>query len=871
MPSPSPRRLRARVTDKASRTLRRAKQQAGPAAARVQAAAPEVARPRRAPAPAPTPAPAAPRGTALVERLLHDGDLTAAVLGQVRAWVADQRPAPAVSLAESLRRRPETRDLGDLASGIVAFQRGFPELAWSRFDGLAARVWAPHAPEEYVRCGLAHAHDRTVAEVRRLLDEDPELVRLGDWITLAGVAFGAAEHDLADDILTVVDKIAEQTPHRPEGIDRRRHWLRPWVQAEVGHTGPRGDRPVFAVMDYGHPQPSRGSANIGDHVQSIASLGHLVRHQGLRYHGDPELVSLLERLAGRTRPELRLDDVDADLDVLTIHRDASMYQEIPEGTWTLCFGWFMHQLFKERYGFPLHDALRPLFLSFHCNKRDLLTDDAIAYLRRYGPVGCRDWTTVYLLLSAGVPAFFSGCLTTTVSTVFPELDERPPRTAPVGYVDVPDGLVEPGAPTYAHSDRAVRTRSFLENCDRAVELLETYRRDLSAVVTSRLHAYLPLRSLGVPVDFRPANLSDIRFDGLAGITDEAFEDIRTGILDILQGVFSLILSGAGEDEVYARWRELTADRVAAAERRLHAEPAALPAAPEQLAARVARAVAHTVTVEGTGGPDGEPVHVAVPVTKGEVGRLAPLVRSLRAHSSRPLHVWVLGRPKADHARAKLAAQLPDVTFSWVRTGGLDRAFPAPLRVPNTAARVLLRELLPGVDRVVVLPPAAVVEGDIAELADLDLGGHAFAAARSRESTTSGYHRLHDAAARLGRDTARSAELRRTAHALHAFDFDAFATNLLVVDLPRLAEQVPSATAVGLMQHYGLRPDEVLLYLAGPDRAEIPERWQHEPTEDAVRDPLLVRWTGARPWDHDYAPEQERWHRHARKSAAADIA
>ena len=57
----------------------------------------------------------------------------------------------------------------------------------------------------------------------------------------------------------------------------------------------------------------------------------------------------------------------------------------------------------------MHDALRPLFVSFHCNKRDLLTDDAIAYLKRYGPVGCRDWTTVYLLLSAGVPAFFSGC------------------------------------------------------------------------------------------------------------------------------------------------------------------------------------------------------------------------------------------------------------------------------------------------------------------------------------------------------------------------------------------------------------------------------------------------------------------------------
>ena len=26
----------------------------------------------------------------------------------------------------------------------------------------------------------------------------------------------------------------------------------------------------------------------------------------------------------------------------------------------------------------------------------------------------------------------------------------------------------------------------------------------------------------------------------------------------------------------------------------------------------------------------------------------------------------------------------------------------------------------------------------------------------------------------------------------------------------------------------LRPTEVLHYLAGPDRAEIPDRWQHDP-------------------------------------------
>ncbi|HEX5561719.1 MAG TPA: hypothetical protein VFX52_08755, partial [Nocardioidaceae bacterium] len=190
MPSPSPRRLRARVSDKAARALRRTKEQARPATARVESAVKaSAARRPAAPGPVPAPQPAAP-ALPLVDRLLRDGDLPAAVLGQVRTWVADGRPEAAVSLGESLRTHESTRDLGNLASGVAAFHRGFVELAWARLQGLDARVWAPHAPEEYLRCGLRHDRDQAVTEVRRLLAEDPDLVHLGDWITLAGVAFG---------------------------------------------------------------------------------------------------------------------------------------------------------------------------------------------------------------------------------------------------------------------------------------------------------------------------------------------------------------------------------------------------------------------------------------------------------------------------------------------------------------------------------------------------------------------------------------------------------------------------------------------------------------------------------------------------------
>ena len=63
----------------------------------------------------------------------------------------------------------------------------------------------------------------------------------------------------------------------------------------------------------------------------------------------------------------------------------------------------MHGIFDMSYGLPFHPNLLPIFLSFHCNKRELLTTEALEYLRRYAPIGCRDWTTVESCSPSGYP------------------------------------------------------------------------------------------------------------------------------------------------------------------------------------------------------------------------------------------------------------------------------------------------------------------------------------------------------------------------------------------------------------------------------------------------------------------------------------
>jgi hypothetical protein len=661
----------------------------------------------------------------------------------------------------------------------------------ARRERRARAEWARGNPREHVRAGLADAPAQTLAEIRALVADDPPGVPPESWYEILTAVFGYGDQELARAVFAVFDRrVGDDSPLRLE-----RDSLRDWVAADAGSpTAPSPGRRTVAVMDYGHPGVHRASANIGDHIQSIAALGHLVRHRGVRLHGEGPLVELLNTLGERVRPERRRDGVATDLEVITVHRDASMYQPIPLDTWVLCFGWYMHALFELRHGFPLHRNLQPIFVSFHCNKRALLTPEAIEYLKRHGPVGCRDWTTVYLLLSAGVPAFFSGCVTTTIDTVFPDAP-APPAGAPVAHVDVP------GEPHYAHSDRAVRRRPFVENMRNALDLLETYRREHSAVVTSRLHCYLPLRSIGVPVEFRPNNRADIRFDGLLDIDDAAFGAIRDGLLQKLERVHEAILGGRREDEVYALWRDLNAADVEAARERL-ARPLSLPSADP--APHVARAVART-----RGAPPADAVHVAAPLAKGGGDALVRQVAALR--SSRPLHVWVLARPGAGRAERRLEG----VTASRVPVRGLARV-----------ARLLLADLLPGVDRAVVLRPGAELDADVAELAALDLGGHAFGA--PLDPGASGFGVIHRAAARLGDDAAAASEFRRTAHARHAFDFDAFTADALVLDLERMRADAFGAEALALAQAFGLRELEVLHYLAGPHRATIPERLSPRP-------------------------------------------
>ena len=157
------------------------------------------------------------------------------------------------------------------------------------------------------------------------------------------------------------------------------------------------------------------------------------------------------------QPSLRRPGTTGAVHLLAVDRDFSNAEAVPPGTWMVAFGWHMHPLYDLRYDFPYHPNVRPLFLSFHLNRLDMLSEAAQAYLRTHGPIGCRDWNTVFLLLSAGIDAFFTGCLTTTVDALFPAREAAWKHTGAVGVIDLPQKAAGRGRGTSACTPTSPRT------------------------------------------------------------------------------------------------------------------------------------------------------------------------------------------------------------------------------------------------------------------------------------------------------------------------------------------------------------------------------------------------------------------------------
>lgn len=86
-------------------------------------------------------------------------------------------------------------------------------------------------------------------------------------------------------------------------------------------------------------------------------------------------------------------------------------------------GWFMH----NPKNWPPSKKIKPLFVAFHLNnscKEEMLSDAGVSFFKEHEPIGCRDTFTRDLLLSKGIDAYFSGCLTLTLGNKYQTKEQR---------------------------------------------------------------------------------------------------------------------------------------------------------------------------------------------------------------------------------------------------------------------------------------------------------------------------------------------------------------------------------------------------------------------------------------------------------------
>lgn len=262
------------------------------------------------------------------------------------------------------------------------------------------------------------------------------------------------------------------------------------------------------------------TTNIGDEIQSIAARQYL-----------PQVDVYLERDY--------LDQIESEEKIKLIMN-----------------GWFSH----EPQNWPPSPDIDPLFISFHISdsaKESFTSAESIEYLSRHEPIGCRDCTTRDLLLENGVEAYFSGCLTTTLTNKYSnqssnkiyivDLDEKSFNSLSKNIRKQAESLTHNYPVTTRHTvsrsikytlgnlvtyaeklgithlynsiwniiDQSSKSKAVDSKIkfQRAQEYLDKYAQ-AELVITRRLHAALPCVAFGTPVILVHENPNDPRFNGL---------------------------------------------------------------------------------------------------------------------------------------------------------------------------------------------------------------------------------------------------------------------------------------------------------------------------------------------------------------------
>ncbi|MEA4957106.1 hypothetical protein SDC9_17023 [bioreactor metagenome] len=197
---------------------------------------------------------------------------------------------------------------------------------------------------------------------------------------------------------------------------------------------------------------------------------------------------------------------------------------------TILNAWYFH--YESTW--PPSNSIDPLITSIHINLNDekvinsFTSDESIEYMKKNGPIGARDISTLNFLNENKIPSYFSGCLTLTL--------DKNPKVKNQDYIvtsDVPKEII-----TFLKSktnkkiynvtqmaplniEKPQESNIYLYNSKEkfilANSLLDLYQ-GASCVITNRLHVALPCLAFNTPVLLINNYEYDVdRFSGLKNL------------------------------------------------------------------------------------------------------------------------------------------------------------------------------------------------------------------------------------------------------------------------------------------------------------------------------------------------------------------
>lgn len=152
--------------------------------------------------------------------------------------------------------------------------------------------------------------------------------------------------------------------------------------------------------------------------------------------------------------------------------------------------------------FPTSEDIIPVFLSVYCTSKQYLKMKD--FWTKYGPIGCRDESTMRAMRRKGYDAYLLGCIT----MLFPKR-ECTPNTPHVFLVDVypkaldyiPKELMK--SAEYITHDIAIDKKTPKDQLaksmqEKTMEIYSRYKKEATLIVTSRLHCAVPCIAMGIP-------------------------------------------------------------------------------------------------------------------------------------------------------------------------------------------------------------------------------------------------------------------------------------------------------------------------------------------------------------------------------------